>query len=74
MKEYTTKPFKIVAEQWNGGPHPAITVESNVALVAGAQGAVQIYPSDYIIVGPQGNGFYPCAASVFEKKYEAVND
>ena len=31
-----------------------------------------ISPGDWIIAEPDGSGFYPCAASVFERLYEPV--
>jgi hypothetical protein len=34
------------------------------------QGGYTVCPGDYIITEPDGKGYYPCKASVFNLKYE----
>ncbi len=36
--------------------------------------AVKIEPTDWIIPEPDGNGYYPCKAAIFETTYEPVEE
>lgn len=33
---------------------------------------VEVPTGDYVMLEPDGDGFYPCAQSIFEQKYEAA--
>lgn len=37
-----------------------------------SNGDVQVPIGDYIVLEPDGDGFYPCAEIIFEAKYEAA--
>ncbi len=85
---YRTKPFEIEAVQFTGDSGYVKAAFPDVALKTHLEFGeyvedikvwdylqetwVKVNMFDYVIKGMKGE-FYPCAAEVFEAKYEAIN-
>lgn len=87
MAKYRRKPVIREAEQFHGfyaQPYPpGVQMEDNSNspergeryqfYVVTAHGQrVNIERGDYIVKEPDGDGYYPCKADVFEREYELV--
>lgn len=72
--KYKARPIEIVAEQWTTDSKPeSVTVDSpGYGFVIGKQGKVACAIGDFIIEETDGSGFYPCAASIFNAKYDLI--
>lgn len=63
---------------WCGAQHKGIDddgaeIELKNLRIHTLEGVMMVCPGDWIIKGTEGE-FYPCKPSVFERKYESVED
>lgn len=85
MNRYKSKPAEIEAYQWfpeEMGESPGVSYETNMteagieirsAYVTTTNGnKAYICPGDYVIREPDGNGYYPCKADIFDKRWERI--
>lgn len=76
--KFRKKPVVVEAEQYKGFYYspwpPGVRIEEGTTpFVVTAHGQrVFIEPGDWIIAEPEGRGFYPCKADIFEANYEPV--
>lgn len=77
MARYRSKPVEIEAEQFfPDKPLPfssrgALNFDGDRWYVVTAHGQeTTVVAGDWIIPEPDGRGFYPCKADIFEKRYE----
>lgn len=83
MPKYLKKPTWREATQWLGPGYVVTGVDRDwvpnegayryyVTTTHGQKTFVQ--PGDYIVKEPDGNGYYPCKAEIFEREHELASD
>lgn len=75
MTTFRSKPTTIEAEQFldTNNPPPGVQQQDWIFYVVTIQGErVPVHVGEWIIKEPTGDGYYPCADEVFQKRWEPV--
>jgi hypothetical protein len=77
MARYRSKLVEIEAVQYLANTSPPGLCACNATIYThahGRQGATMVNLNDWLVVEPDGSGYYPCAPDVFERRWEEVKE